>query len=125
VPILALDWLRTKSRRSFSFLTDFELLDSPPADNPPEIDFAVISDGRLILGEAKKNDKLASKRTEEKRKIGRLRDVATLLTADTVCFATSALAWDAATVTTADEMLGKLGIGRLYAAGLGSDVASS
>jgi hypothetical protein len=32
---------------------------------------------------------------------------------------------DAGTVTTSDEILGELGMGRLYLAGLGNDVASA
>jgi hypothetical protein len=123
VPILALEWLRAKSTRGFSYLTDFEVLECPTADKSPEIDFAAVRDGRLILGEAKKNDRLASERHEERHKIERLRYIASLLTADTVCLATSALAWDAGTVTAADELLGELGIGRLYAEVLGNDVA--
>jgi hypothetical protein len=53
--------------------------------HPPEIDFAVIADARLILGEAKKNDRFANQRREERRKLGRLHDAARDLTADDVC----------------------------------------
>ena len=59
-----------------SFTTDFELIKDDGIDHPPEIDCAVIANGRLILGEAKKNDRLADKRPEERRKVSRLRDAA-------------------------------------------------
>ena len=65
MPVLALDRLRARNRDGFSFTTDFELI-KDGAGHPPEIDFAVIADGRLILGEAKKNDRLAGNRTEER-----------------------------------------------------------
>jgi hypothetical protein len=55
-----LDRLRARNRDGFSFTTDFELI-KDGAGHPPEIDSAVIADGRLILGETKKNDRLAGK----------------------------------------------------------------
>jgi hypothetical protein len=82
VPILALDRLRARHRGGFSFTTDFELIKDGTSGHPPEIDFAVIANGRLILGEAKKNDRLPSQRREEARKLGRLQAAARDLTAE-------------------------------------------
>ncbi len=120
VPILALDWLRGRHRDGFSFATDFEVLKNHAARNPPEIDFAVVADGRLILGEAKKNDRLADKRREEERKLGRLREVSRDLTADDVCLATSAISWDPGTMAATEKALGALAVARLYATALGA-----
>lgn len=100
---------------------DFELIkNGTVGHHPPQIDFAVIADGRLILGGAKKNDRLASQRREEQRKLSRLYAAARDLTADDVCLATAAAAWDPGTVELADGALGALGIGCLYAEGLGA-----
>jgi hypothetical protein len=119
VPVPALDRLRARNRDGFSFTTDFELI-KDGAGHPPEIDSAVIADGRLILGEAKKNDRLAGNRTEERRKGSRLREAAQTLTADDVCLATAATAWDCGTAGLSDREIGRLGIGRLDEAGLGA-----
>jgi len=119
VPILALDRLRAQHRDGFSFTTDFELIKDGSTGHPPELDFAVIADGRLILGEAKKNDRLASQRREERRKLNRLCGAARDLTADDVCLATAADAWDHGTVELADQALSDLEIGRIYQEGLG------
>jgi hypothetical protein len=120
VPILALDHLRAGHPGGFAFTTDFELIKNGTASHPPEIDFAVIADGRLILGEAKKNNRLASQRREEQRKLSRLCTAARDLTADDVCLATAANAWDPGTVELANRALGGQGIGHLYAEGLGA-----
>jgi hypothetical protein len=117
VPILALDRLRARHRDGFSFTTDFELI-KDSTDHPPEIDFAVITDGRLILGEAKKNDRLASQRRDEERKLSRLYGAARDLTADDVCLATAAAVWDHGTAERANKALDKLGIGLIYEEGL-------
>ena len=84
MPILALDRLRARHRDGFSFTTDFEIIKNSNG-HPPEIDFAVIADARLILGEAKKNNRLANQRREERRKLSRLHDAARDLAADDVC----------------------------------------
>jgi hypothetical protein len=119
VPVLALDRLRARNRDGFSFTADFELI-KDGTGHPPEIDFAVIACGRLILGEAKKNDRLAGNRAEERRKVSRLREAAQALTADDVCLATAAVAWDPGTAELADREIGRLSIGRIYEAGLGA-----
>jgi hypothetical protein len=120
VPILALDRLRAGHRGGFSFTTDFELIKNGTASHPPEIDFAVIADGRLILGEAKKNDRLASQRRDEERKLSRLCGAARDLSADDVCLATAAAAWNHETVKLANRALDALAIRPLYAEGLGA-----
>jgi hypothetical protein len=119
VPILALDRLRARYRDGFSFTTDFELIKNDDG-HPPEIDFAAVASGRLILGEAKKNDRLASERLEEKRKLSRLCDAAQALTADDVCLATAASVWNPGTADLADKAIGGLGTGRIYEVGLGA-----
>ena len=121
VPILALEWLRTKQRASFSFTTDLELVKTGGTLHPPEIDFVVVGDGRLIVGEAKKSNRLAPDRRGERRKLARLCEVARDLTSDDICLATTANAWDRGTLALADEALGDLRVGRLYAAGLGAE----
>jgi hypothetical protein len=117
VPILALDRLRGRHRDGFSFTTDFEIIRGN-AGHPPEIDFGVIADARLILGEAKKNDRLADQRPEERRKLSRLADAARDLTADDVCLATAAAAWDRGTTGLVSQTLDNLGIGLIYEEGL-------
>ena len=119
VPILALDRLRVRYRNGFAFTTDFELIKSS-AGHPPEIDFAVIADAELILGEAKKNDRLAGQRREEERKLARLCGAARDLTADDVCLATAAAAWDQGTTELTRKALNDLSIGLIYEEGLGS-----
>ncbi len=119
VPILALDRLRARHRDGFSFTTDFEIIKNS-ARHPPEIDFAVIADARLILGEAKKNDRLASQRRDEQRKFSRLHDAARDLTADDVCLATAAAVWDQGTTELVSQASADLDVGLIYEEALGA-----
>jgi hypothetical protein len=118
VPILALDRLRARHRDGFSFTTDFEIIKNSTR-HPPEIDFAVIADGRLVLGEAKKNDRLAGQRRDEQRKLSRLHDAARDLTADDVCLATAAAVWDQGTTELVSQAFADLGVGLIYEEALG------
>jgi hypothetical protein len=69
-------------------------------------------------GEAKKNDRLANQRREERRKLGRLYDAARDLTADDVCLATAAAAWDQGTTELVSQAFADLGAGIIYEEGL-------
>ena len=119
VPILALNRLRSRHRDGFSFTTDFEIIKNSTR-HPPEIDFAVIADGRLILGEAKKNGRLASERREEQRKFSRLHDAARDLTADDVCLATAAAIWDQGTTELVRQASTDLDIHLIFEESLGA-----
>ncbi len=62
-----------------------------------EVDVWAIVDGRLIVGEAKTTDRLASGNLGEERTTGRLVYVAEAITADELVLATTAPAWHPST----------------------------
>lgn len=100
VPILALEELRSGSRNSFTYCTDFELVRNGNEKPELEIDFAIVRDGRIIIGEAKKKDRVENQRKAEVQKLTRLTRTASELTVDQLCFATLAPQWNATTKTT-------------------------
>jgi hypothetical protein len=54
--ILALDTLSSRAEKSFMYLTEIELRKDPSSKKPDiEIDIACIIDGKVFIGEAKKN----------------------------------------------------------------------
>ena len=119
VPILALESLRRSARRSFTFATDFEIVRDEEGANPPELDFAVVQDGTLILGEAKKRDRLSDGRPEERRKAARIVSVASHLSADNICLATTQPSWNEGTISVVNEALSGSNLTAIYLTNLG------
>lgn len=119
VPILALEDLRSGSKHSFTYCTDFELVRNGNEEPELEIDFAVVRDGRIIIGEAKKNDCIENTRRSEDRKLTRLATVTCELTADEICFATSAQQWKELTKSTMRQVAESRGLKIIYLEGVG------
>ncbi|HEY3136894.1 MAG TPA: hypothetical protein VGL29_12765 [Blastocatellia bacterium] len=93
VPLLALDCLRRRSKRSFMYTTDLEII--PQDDSKPtmEIDICCIVDGILTIGEAKTQNRLDSSATREIESLTRYRDLARKILPRRVVFATWAERW--------------------------------
>lgn len=123
IPLLALDRLRQRTRRSFTYAVDFEVWE--PGSKPghlPEIDFAAVWDtGVLVLGEAKKNSTLGDG-AKGKEKLERTLRVAQQLRADTICFATGAASWTDATKHAIEDALAGELLAPLYLEGIGRGV---
>jgi hypothetical protein len=70
-----------------------------------EVDLWAIIDGRVVVGEAKTDDRLDPQRTKERRAASRLAEVAAAVAADEVILATTASAWNPTTITTMNAAL--------------------
>lgn len=101
VSCLALDWLRAKSQDSFLFTGDLELIKSGSNSRKPEfeLDIVAIVDGEIVLGEAKKNDKL------EDREIKKYFHLAGKTGAKKLIFATFAASWSDGTRTNIERII--------------------
>lgn len=119
VPILALEKLRSESRHSFTYCTDFELVRMGNDKPELEIDFAVVRDGTIIIGEAKTNDSIDENRRTEKQKITRFVDAASKLSADAMWFVTSAKTWNQVTRSTIQETATAKELEVMFVEGLG------
>ena len=118
VPIRALGDLRPNPEALVQDATDSEAL---RGDQRFELDLLALVDGRVIIGEAKKGDRLANTAREEVRQIRNLAEIAESITADEVVFAT-ADAWRPATRCRIAEEFSNYRIGgRLVELGSGVD----
>ena len=106
VSCLALDSLRAKSQDSFLFTGDLELIKSGSNTRKPEfeLDIVAIVDGDIVLGEAKKNDKL------EDKDIKKYLHLAVRVGANKLAFATFAASWSAATRKNIEKIIGSADI---------------
>jgi hypothetical protein len=95
VGVLALDCLRKRSEESFLFTTDLELIKSDSTDQKPEfeLDICSIVDGEIVLGEAKKENRLGESARAENREIQKYVNLATQMGAKKLAFATLADSW--------------------------------
>lgn len=119
IPLLALDRMRRETKRAFTYTVDFEVTGPDYGEgHRPELDFAAVVDGALIVGEAKKQSNLGGG-SETQGKLDRLIAVARQLTADSICFATGAPRWSDATKTSIDTALADGLILPLYYEGVG------
>ena len=85
----------------------------------PELDFAVVRDGAVILGEAKKDGRLGGSGRESQEKLGRIVRAAHDLLADQICFATTAQTWSEENVAMISHALESSTVTPTYLTGLG------
>lgn len=97
VPIIALNSLM-QSSKAFDYCPELELRDLKIGEQSLEIDICCIQDGKLIIGEAKTADCLASTAKEENRAITKYYELAEKIGASQVVFATAKEKWQARTV---------------------------
>lgn len=90
VPILALAALAKSAR---SFLSMPEAIVHRHGADDVEIDLWAIVDGRIVIGEAKRSDRLEKTEKAERRRAIDLREIAYFLTADEIVMATTASRW--------------------------------
>jgi len=102
VPILALNNLATPAR---SLLHMPEVVVRRPGETDLEIDLWAIADGRIVIGEAKKGDKLDETSEEETDRCQRLVKLARDLTVDELVMAT-AKRWSKRTVHNIEQAVG-------------------
>jgi hypothetical protein len=91
VPVVALAEL-AKPAKSFLYMP--EALVRTPGHNDLEVDLWAIVDGKILIGEAKKSDKLETTVRREKARCTALRAVADAVTADQFVMATSSAQWN-------------------------------
>jgi hypothetical protein len=90
VPVLALARLAEPAK---SFLYMPEALVRTPGREDLEVDLRTIADGRIIIGEAKKSDRLEATAARERARCTALRELAQAMTADHFVMATSSPQW--------------------------------
>jgi hypothetical protein len=103
VPVLALASLARDTR---SFLYMNEVVVRAPGRNDLEVDLWAIADGQILIGEAKKSDKLVKTAKDERARCNALRALATAITADQFVMATSSGQWSQRTRDSATTMIG-------------------
>lgn len=118
VVLLALAALHAGST-SFTFTTDFELVMPEVPGPPPELDFAAVRDGVVILGEAKSNGRLGAGHADTRAKLGRIARAAATLGVNQACFATTRSSWSEGSRTAIFEALASDVVTPLLLEGLG------
>ncbi len=103
VPILALAEL-SRSTRSFLHMPEAVVHRSGHEDI--EVDIWAIVDGRIVIGEAKKSDRLESSDRREKQRCAALRVLVADLTADEFVMATAAPAWSERSKNNVERTIG-------------------
>jgi len=93
VTLLALDHLRRKAEESFLYTTDIELTKYGAANATVELDILCVRDGVMMIGEAKKEDRLGKGKRQEIETIEGYDRVADQIGADALVFATFAEKW--------------------------------
>ena len=101
MPVRAAAAVQARSR-SFDEHSEVELTDSNR--RTIEIDLLFIADGRIIIGEAKTNDRLEKTERKEIRRIQSMREIAQRITADHIIFASSVEFRDATKKLINDEL---------------------
>jgi hypothetical protein len=92
VPVLTLRRLGDKAE-SFLHSPELELLDPTSGAQIMEVDLCCVIDGRIVIGEAKKSNRLAGSAREERETVNKYLDVAGKIGASLVVFATLAESW--------------------------------
>lgn len=103
VPILALARLKTQSR---SFLYMPEAVVITPGRPDLEVDLWAISDGQIVIGEAKKSQLLEKTDRNEKIRCKALRALAEAITADKFVMATASSEWGTRTSSNVSNLIG-------------------
>jgi len=94
VTLLTLDTLRRESKGSFQFAPELAIRPQGTEKATLEIDIPCIMNGRIIIGEAKSGDSLASKGNTSAQTAAKYRDLALQLGAFGVIVSTSKSDWD-------------------------------
>lgn len=108
VPIFALKHLKQMRQDAFHYLPEIELRRDPTSSKADmELDFVIVKDGRIIIGEATISGKLNDHASEERKEIIRLRDLADVLHAKEVVLATYSDKWSEGTRIKVSEIFEK------------------
>jgi len=98
VPILAIRKIKESSKVGFHYVPEIEIRKDMKDENPElEIDFVVISDGKVYLGEATKENNLEKSASREKEKLTKLKDIAKAVKARKIYFITFSDEWSSGT----------------------------
>lgn len=97
VALLALDHLRGKTEESFLYTPDVELTKHGATEASMELDILCVTDGAMMIGEAKKEDRLGNSKRHEIETIKAYNRSAEQLGADALVFATFADKWSSNT----------------------------
>jgi hypothetical protein len=125
VPILAARSLGRQDPSAFSLTPDFELIRRGEDKPTVEIDLGVISDGQIILCEAKSCDTLASDDRDEKRDAAKFILACRVMTADILCLATTEPKWSSRTRATVQAAYDQAEVCALWLERLGAPPVAS
>jgi hypothetical protein len=110
-PVLALDRLRRDSKNTFLWAPELEFTRNQEHDPFMESDICCTVDGQLCIGEAKVKDTIETTKGKEAATICGYRDLATVLGARTVIFATTQPAWSERTKAIIGAVFNGSGVG--------------
>jgi len=110
VGVLALACLKGRTDSSFMFTTDLELTKKDATDRKPdlELDILAVLDGELVLGEAKKGNRLGATAAAEKKEIQKYCRLAKELVAKKLIFATFSDTWSGETIKNLESVIANL-----------------
>jgi hypothetical protein len=105
VPILTLRKLKKISTGGFHYTPEIEIRKKPSTEKPDlEIDFVVIIDGKVFIGEATVEKELSNSAAEEMGKLRKLKEIAVSVQAKKVILATFSDEWSKKTKTHVKKM---------------------
>jgi hypothetical protein len=93
VALLALDYLKQKADESFLYTPDMGLTKHGATKPSMEMDILCVADGVMMIGEAKKEDRLGSNKRQEVETVRAYNRVAEQVGAEALVFATFADKW--------------------------------
>lgn len=103
-PVLTLDWLRQHSRDSFVAAADMDFFESNAAEPFMESDICCFCDDAIVVGEAKKGNRLGRNTQDERKNIVAYRKLSERLGARRVVFSTLSQEWSPTTLRQIGEV---------------------
>ena len=105
VPVLAIRKLKKTATDGFHYAPEIEIRKDPTSEKPDlELDFITIIDGKVLIGEATKENELSSNANEEREQLTNLRDITLAVQAKKVVLATFSNEWSERTKKTVNEI---------------------
>ena len=106
VTVLTLNKLQNNCKRSFIYIPEIELFikENQKKKQKKEIDICCLCDGKIILGECKKSERLENTENKEKDILKSLADIFLRLKSDKCIFSTYSDNWRDKTVELIDNV---------------------
>jgi hypothetical protein len=114
VALLTLLALQKQSRGSFLYSPELSIQPDDEFKGNMEIDICCILDGKIIIGEAKSTDSLASNKQNAQQVVNRYRILAEKMRASALMFSTTEEAWETSTSAAIDNLVEQVPFLKVY-----------